>query len=82
MRTKTGTVTSNKMTKTLVVGVTTYKSHPKYKKRYRVSNKFYAHCEDSSKFNIGDTVTIVETRPLSKLKRWRVVSADQLTKMN
>ena len=74
MRTKTGTITSNKMTKTLVVQVTTYKSHPKYKKRFRVSKKFYAHCDDSSKYAIGDTVTIEETRPLSKLKRWRLIA--------
>ena len=74
MRTKTGIVTSNKMAKTLVVTVTTYKPHPKYKKRYQVSKKFYAHCDDSSKFNIGDEVTIAETRPLSKLKRWKVVT--------
>ena len=72
MRTKTGTITSNKMAKTLVVTVTTYKRHPKYKKRYQVSKKFYAHCDDSSKFNIGDEVTITETRPVSKLKRWKV----------
>ncbi|MBN2307284.1 30S ribosomal protein S17 [Candidatus Peregrinibacteria bacterium] len=74
MRTKTGIITSNKMTKTLVVTVHTYKNHPKYKKRYRVSKKFYAHAEDPSKFNIGDTVTIAETKPLSKLKRWKIVT--------
>lgn len=74
MRTKTGTITSNKMAKTLVVTVATYKRHPKYKKRYQVSKKFYVHCDDSSKFNIGDEVTIAETRPLSKLKRWKVVT--------
>lgn len=74
MRTKTGTITSNKMIKTLVVTVTTYKRHPKYKKQYQISKKFYAHCDDSSRFNVGDTVTIEETRPLSKMKRWKVVS--------
>lgn len=74
MRTKTGTITSNKMAKTLVVTTITYKRHPKYKKRYQVSKKFYAHCDDTSKFNIGDEVTITETRPLSKLKRWKVVT--------
>lgn len=77
MRTKTGLITSNKMTKTLVVKVTTYKSHPKYKKRFRVSAKFYAHCEDSAAFKIGDTVTIAETRPTSKLKRWKVITPQQ-----
>ena len=74
MRIKTGIITSNKMTKTLVVKVTAYKAHPKYKKKFRVSNKFYAHCEDSGKFNIGDSVTIMETRPLSKLKHWKVLT--------
>jgi len=73
MRTKTGTITSNKMKNTIVVSVQVSKSHPKYKKRYMISKKFYTHCEDSSKFNIGDEVTIGETRPVSKLKRWKVV---------
>ena len=73
MRIKTGIITSNKMAKTLVVKVDTYKNHPKYKKRYRVSKKFYAHADDASKFNIGDTVSITETKPVSKLKRWKVV---------
>lgn len=72
MRTKTGIITSNKMNKTLVVTVTTYKLHPKYQKRYAISKKFYAHCEDSSQFNIGDEVTILESRPISKLKHWKV----------
>jgi small subunit ribosomal protein S17 len=75
MRTKTGVVTSNKMTKTLVVMVTTDKLHPKYKKRFQVSKKFYAHCEDSSKIPEGTKVTISETRPLSKMKRWKLVEA-------
>ncbi len=72
MRTKTGTIASNKMKNTLVVTVQTYKRHPKYKKRYMVSKKFYAHCADESKFTIGDSVTIEETRPISKLKCWKV----------
>lgn len=74
MRTKTGIITSNKMAKTLVVRVDTYKNHPKYKKRYKVSKKFYAHVDDASRFVIGDTVAITETKPVSKLKRWKVVS--------
>jgi len=73
MRTKTGIITSNKMNKTIVVTVQMAKAHPKYKKRYMVSKKFYAHCEDSAKYPIGSTVTISETRPMSKLKRWKVV---------
>lgn len=72
MRTKTGVVTSNKMNKTLVVVVHRYVSDSKYKKRYLVSKKFYAHCEDSAQFPIGKEVTICESRPLSKLKRWVV----------
>lgn len=75
MRTKTGIIVSNKMLKTLVVLVTVYKRHPKYNKRYQVSKKFYAHCDDSSAYQIGDEITIAETKPISKLKRWKVVDA-------
>ena len=71
MRFKKGTVTSDKMDKTIVVTVHNYKTHPKYKKRYRVSKKFYAH-DPGNTFKMGDTVTIYETRPLSKSKRWTV----------
>ena len=74
MRTKTGIITSNKMNKTLVVTVITYKRHPKYNKSYQVSKKFYAHCDDNSKFNEGDEITIAETPPISKLKRWKVIN--------
>lgn len=74
MRTITGTVISNKMDKTIVVSTDTYKSHPKYHKKYKVTKKFYAHDEDN-KCQIGDVVTITESRPLSKLKRWAVVAA-------
>lgn len=69
MRSKKGVVTSAKMDKTIVVTVHSYKTHPKYKKRYRVSKKYYAH-DEAKQFKVGDTVTIYETRPLSKLKRW------------
>lgn len=74
MRTKTGIITSNKMAKTLVVKVDSYVNHPKYKKRYKVSKKFYAAVEDATKFNVGDTISITETRPTSKLKRWKVAA--------
>lgn len=74
MRTITGTVISNKMDKTIVVSVDTYKSHPKYHKKYKVTKKFYAHDEQNA-CQIGDVVTINESRPLSKLKRWAVVAA-------
>jgi small subunit ribosomal protein S17 len=72
MRTKTGVVTSTKMQKTIVVTVETYKTHPKYKKRYKSSTKFYAH-DENAKAKLGDTVTVAETRPLSRLKRWTLV---------
>lgn len=77
MRTKTGVVTSNKMQKTLVVAVTSQKSHPKYKKRYTVSKKFYAHCEEPENFKIGDNITIQESKPISKLKRWVVTTSEE-----
>jgi small subunit ribosomal protein S17 len=72
MRTIKGVVVSNKSDKTIVVEVTTYKSHPKYKKRYKITKKFHAHDENNSA-NIGDKVVIKESRPLSKLKRWVLV---------
>lgn len=72
MRTLTGTVTSTKMQKTIVVSVETYKTHPKYKKRYKSTSKFYAH-DENSLAKLGDTVTVSETRPLSALKRWMLI---------
>lgn len=77
MRTKTGTVISAKMEKTIVVRVDSQKAHPKYKKMVRTSKKFYAH-DPEKKYREGDMVTIYETRPLSKLKRWTVVSPPML----
>ena len=73
MRTKTGIVTSTKMDKTIVVTIDSYKTHPKYKKRYKNSSKFYAHDELNSSV-VGQTVTIKETRPLSKTKRWEIIT--------
>ena len=78
MRTKKGIVTSNKMTKTVVVTVHSYKTHSKYKKRYRVSKKFYAH-DEAGTCKMGDEITIYETRPLSKLKRWTTTMPAQET---
>jgi small subunit ribosomal protein S17 len=66
-----GVVVSDKADKTIVVKVDVIKSHPKYKKVVRRSVKFHAHDETNSA-GIGDTVRIVETRPLSKQKRWRL----------
>ena len=68
-----GTVVSNKMEKTVVVKVERTFRHPKYGKIVTRAKKFYAHNE-SAPLEIGDEVQIVETRPLSKLKRWRVVA--------
>ena len=75
MRTITGTVSSTKMPKTIVVTVHTYKRHPKYFKQYRTTKKFYAHDENEVCVE-GDTVTIRESRPLSKLKRWSVLEVN------
>jgi small subunit ribosomal protein S17 len=67
----TGVVTSAKMEKTIVVKVTRLVQHKLYRRVMRVSKKFYAHDEER-KARQGDTVRIVETRPMSKLKRWRL----------
>ena len=66
-----GLVVSNKMARTVVVAVETKRVHPLYKKAIRLSKKHKAHDENSA-CKIGDKVRIVETRPLSKEKRWRV----------
>lgn len=68
---KVGTVVSNKMDKTVVVKVERTIRHPVYAKVITRAKKYYAHNE-SSDLKVGDKVKIVETRPLSKLKRWRV----------
>ncbi|AZK46032.1 30S ribosomal protein S17 [Paenibacillus lentus] len=66
-----GKVVSDKMDKTIVVAVETYKKHDLYHKRIKYTKKFKAHDENNTA-KIGDTVRIVETRPLSKDKRWRL----------
>ena len=66
-----GVVTSNKMQKTIVVKVTRAAQHPLYRRVVRSAKKYYAH-DESGEARIGDTVCIVSTRPLSKLKRWRL----------
>ena len=70
----TGVVISNKMDKTVTVRVSYKVRHPRYKKVIERSNKFYAHDESNSLEN-GQQVRIMQTRPLSKLKCWRVVEA-------
>ncbi len=66
-----GTVVSDKMEKTAVVQVERLVKHPLYKKYIRRRNKFVAHDNDN-RCNIGDKVLITESRPISKLKRWRI----------
>jgi small subunit ribosomal protein S17 len=68
---KIGTVVSNKMAKTIVIEVTRRVPHPVYKRIVTKRKKFYAHDEESSA-KIGDVVRIIECRPMSKLKRWRL----------
>jgi small subunit ribosomal protein S17 len=68
---KIGVVTSDKMTKTVVVRVDRVVQHPKYRRYIRKTSKFMAH--DELECRIGDKVRILETRPLSARKRWRVV---------
>ena len=67
----TGKVTSAKMQKTIVVEVQRLVQHPKYCRVVRISKKFYAH-DENRQAKPGDTVRIVASRPLSKLKRWRL----------
>jgi len=71
-KTRTGKVVSNKMDKTVVVVVESLRRHPLYKKVIRHTSRFKVH-DGNRDCNVGDTVKIVETRPLSKDKRWRVV---------
>lgn len=67
-----GRVVSDKMDKTITVAVETYKTHPVYGKRYRSSKKFYVQ-DDKNEAKVGDVVRIMETRPLSRLKRFRLI---------
>ncbi|MBI4329394.1 MAG: 30S ribosomal protein S17 [Chloroflexi bacterium] len=76
VKTRVGRVVSNKMQKTVVVAVEWRKTHRVYKKSFRRITRFKAHDEES-RCRIGDTVRIVETRPLSKDKRWRVTEVLQ-----
>jgi small subunit ribosomal protein S17 len=69
---KVGIVTSNKMQKSVVVTVDRQTNHPLYKRVVRRSIKFLAH-DEKNECKVGDTVRILETRPLSRRKRWRVV---------
>ena len=71
-KTMVGTVVSDKMDKTIVVAVETRVKHPIYKKTVKKTYKLKAHDEENS-CKVGDTVKVMETRPLSKDKRWRLV---------
>ncbi len=69
---RTGKVTSNKMDKTIVVAIEEHVKHPLYNKVVKRTYKLKAH-DENNECNIGDTVKVMETRPLSKDKRWRLV---------
>ena len=71
-KTRIGVVTSNKMAKTITVAVERKVKHPIYGKFVKKTSKFHAH-DEKNEASIGDVVRIMETRPLSKLKRWRLV---------
>lgn len=71
-KTRIGVVSSNKMDKTVVVAVERKVQHPIYGKFLKKTSKFHAH-DEKNECSIGDTVRIMESRPLSKTKRWRLV---------
>ena len=71
-KTRVGKVISDKMDKTIVVAIEDHVKHPLYKKIVKRTYKLKAH-DENNECNIGDTVRIMETRPLSKMKRWRLV---------
>ena len=71
-KTLVGEVVSTKMSKTIIVEVNRKKAHPLYERVIARSRRFYAH-DDKSAAHVGDVVRIEETRPLSKLKRWRLI---------
>ena len=71
-KTRLGVVLSNKMDKTIIVAAKFKEKHPIYGKFISKTKKYYAH-DEKNEVNLGDIVQIMETRPLSKLKRWRVV---------
>ncbi len=78
-KTRIGLVVSNKMDKTISVAVERKVKHPMYGKFVKLTSKFYAH-DEKNECNKGDKVNIMETRPLSKLKRWRLVEVVERAK--
>jgi small subunit ribosomal protein S17 len=78
-KTKLGVVSSNKMDKTITVKVERKVKHPLYGKFLKKTNKFHAH-DENNECSIGDTVKIMESRPMSKTKRWRLVEVVEKVK--
>ena len=78
-KTRVGKVTSDKMDKTIVVSIEDHVRHPLYKKIVKKTYKLKAH-DENNECKIGDTVRVMETRPLSKDKRWRLVSVIEKAK--
>ena len=78
-KTRIGVVTSNRMEKTITVAVERKVKHPIYGKFVKKTTKFHAH-DEKNECTIGDTVRIMETRPLSKTKRWRLVEVVEKVK--
>ena len=76
---RTGVVFSNKMDKTITVAVKWKEKHPIYGKFVSKTKKYHAH-DEKNECNIGDTVSIMETRPLSKMKRWRLNEINERAK--
>lgn len=78
-KTRIGTVVSNKMQKSIVVAIERQVAHPIYKKYFKKTTKLMAH-DEKQECNIGDVVKIMETRPLSKRKNWRLVQVVEKAK--
>lgn len=78
-KTRTGKVVSNKMDKTIVVAIVDHVKHPLYGKIVKRTYKLKAH-DENNECNMGDTVKVMETRPLSKDKRWRLVEVIERAK--
>lgn len=78
-KTRIGLVTSNKMEKSITVSIEKRVKHPIYKKYFKKTTKFMAH-DDKNECGIGDIVKIMETKPLSKNKRWRLVEVVEKAK--
>lgn len=68
-----GTVVSDKMAKTVIVAVSRLRKHPKYKKYYKITKRYKAH-DENKEHHVGDAVLMIETRPMSKEKRWKIIN--------